>query len=173
MEEKIEITRVVVADLELLQKISRETFSETFAEFNTEADMQQYLTVNLGIERLTEEFNNSFSEFYFARLGNKIVGYLKLNMNSAQTVREDLNALEIERIYVYKEFHGSSIGQQLFDFAMDCARRIKAPFVWLGVWEKNPRAIAFYVKNGFVEFGKHSFLLGEDEQTDILMKIEL
>lgn len=173
MTDQLEIIRVTSTDLELLQRISRDTFYETFAAFNTEADMQQYLKVNLGIERLEEEVNNPFSEFYFARLGNKIVGYLKLNVKSAQTVPEDLNALEIERIYVYKEFHGSSIGQKLFDFAMDHAHKINAPYVWLGVWEKNPRAIAFYLKNGFVEFGKHSFILGEDEQTDILMKIKL
>lgn len=169
----IEIIRATIADLEELQKISRETFYETFAAFNTKEDMQHYLTENLSIEKLTTEFNNPSSEFYFAKLEDKIVGYLKINRRDAQTALEEMDAVEIERIYVYKEFHGSTVGQHLFDFAMNIARTIKAPFVWLGVWEENPRAIAFYKKNGFVEFGNHSFMLGTDEQTDILMKLEV
>jgi len=101
------------------------------------------------------------------------VGYLKLNFGSSQTELKDDRALEIERIYVLKEFHGKSVGQELYEKAIYVARQKNADYVWLGVWEQNPRAINFYKKNGFIEFDKHIFKLGEDEQTDIMMKLQL
>jgi ribosomal protein S18 acetylase RimI-like enzyme len=79
----------------------------------------------------------------------------------------------IERIYVLKEFHGKNVGQILYEKAMQIARQSNANYVWLGVWEENARAINFYKKNGFVEFEKHIFKLGNDEQTDIMMKLQL
>jgi ribosomal protein S18 acetylase RimI-like enzyme len=72
-----------------------------------------------------------------------------------------------------KEYHGKSVGQLLYDQAIKIARQKNADYVWLGVWEENPRAINFYKKNGFVEFDKHIFKLGNDEQTDIMMKLKL
>jgi ribosomal protein S18 acetylase RimI-like enzyme len=86
---------------------------------------------------------------------------------------QDEGALEIERIYVLKDFHGKSVGQVLYNKAIDIAKEKKTKYVWLGVWEENPRAISFYKKNGFVEFDKHIFILGDDEQTDIMMKLIL
>lgn len=81
--------------------------------------------------------------------------------------------MEIERIYVLKEFHGKKVGQILYEKAIELAKGIDADFIWLGVWEENPRAIRFYEKNGFSAFDKHIFQLGNDEQTDIMMKLEL
>jgi len=81
--------------------------------------------------------------------------------------------MEIERIYVLKDFHGKNIGQLLFEKAIELATQKNANYIWLGVWEENPRAINFYKKNGFVEFDKHIFVLGDDEQTDIMMRLEL
>ncbi|GJH39565.1 hypothetical protein RCZ04_01150 [Capnocytophaga sp. HP1101] len=78
--------------------------------------------------------------------------------------------MEIERIYVLKSFHGSGVGQELYQKAITVAREQAVQYVWLGVWEQNPRAIRFYEKNGFVPFDKHVFVLGNDPQTDILMK---
>ncbi len=98
---------------------------------------------------------------------------MKLNFGQSQTELKDDKAIEIERIYVLKEFHGNKVGQILYDKAIEVARQKNADYVWLGVWEENPRAINFYKKNGFVEFDKHIFKLGEDEQTDIMMKLKL
>ena len=83
------------------------------------------------------------------------------------------NAMEIERIYVLSSFHGKKVGQFLYEHAIQIARDKNVRFVWLGVWEENPRAIQFYKKNGFVEFDKHIFKLGDDLQTDIMMKLVL
>jgi hypothetical protein len=106
-------------------------------------------------------------------LDGKTIGYLKVNVGESQTEIKDKNTLEIERIYVLKEFHGKKVGQILYDKAIELAKDKNIENVWLGVWEENPRAIRFYEKNGFVAFDKHIFKLGNDEQTDIMMKLKL
>ncbi|MDO6392003.1 GNAT family N-acetyltransferase [Pontibacter sp. BT731] len=168
-----EIKRVTQDDLDQLQQISRQTFSETFSAKNSAEDMKKYLEEELAVEKLTAELSDQNSEFYFATVDNRVVGYLKVNSGLAQTELKDDNGLEIERIYVLKEYHGKRVGQLLYDHAIHMARQMKAGYVWLGVWEENPRAIHFYKKNGFVEFDKHVFKLGDDEQTDIMMKLHL
>lgn len=135
--------------------------------------MQKYLDERFSIEKLTAELNDKNAIFYFAQLENKIVGYLKINFGDSQTELKDDKSLEIERIYVLKEFQGKKIGQILYDKAIEIAKQKDADYIWLGVWEENPRAIKFYKKNGFVEFDKHIFKLGNDEQTDIMMKLKL
>jgi ribosomal protein S18 acetylase RimI-like enzyme len=103
-------------------------------------------------------------------MNDQVIGYLKLNTGHSQTELKDSRAVEIERIYVSKAFHGKNIGQLLYEKAIRSAREKKAEYVWLGVWEENTKAIGFYKKNGFVEFDKHIFRLGDDEQTDIMMR---
>lgn len=169
----IEIRKIELAEIKKLQEISKLTFVETFAEHNTIEDMQTYLYDNLSIEKLTVELSNENSQFYFASHNNKIIGYLKINFAQAQSELKDTSSVEIERIYVLKNYHGKTVGQVLFDVAISIAKQTNAEYVWLGVWEKNPRAINFYKKNGFVEFDKHIFKLGNDEQTDIMMRLEL
>lgn len=168
--ENITIPGVTLNDIEQLQIISRETFSETFSSSNTKENIAKYLADGFSIEKLTEELNNEHSEFYFAVIDDKVVGYLKLNFGSSQSEIQDSISLEIERIYVLQQYHGKKVGQVLYEKAMQVAEDKKVDYVWLGVWEENPRAIRFYQKNGFVEFDKHIFRLGDDEQTDIMMK---
>jgi ribosomal protein S18 acetylase RimI-like enzyme len=171
--DSIEITKVTLNDIDQLQKIGRQTFQETFSESNSEENMKNYLEEGFSNEKLTTELNDKNSEFYFATLENEIIGYLKINFGPSQTELKDSKALEIERIYVSKEFHGKSVGQLLYNKAIQIAKQKNSDYVWLGVWEENPRAISFYKKNGFVEFDKHIFKLGNDEQTDIMMKLDL
>ena len=169
----INIKKVTLDDIDQLQKISRQTFYETFSGGNTEENMEIYLVEGFSIEKLTAELKDKNVEFYFSTLDNSVIGYLKVNFGEAQTELQDDKALEIERIYVSKEFHGKNVGQILYDKAIQIAKLKKTDYVWLGVWEENPRAINFYKKNGFIEFGKHIFKLGNDEQTDIMMKRKL
>jgi diamine N-acetyltransferase len=171
--ENIGIIRVTADDIEKLQKISRQTFSETFSSGNSEENMAKYLNEDFSLEKLTTELNDKNSEFYFAIIENNPIGYLKLNFGQSQTELKDDKAVEIERIYVLKGFHGKNVGQVLYEKAIQIAIQKEAEYVWLGVWEENPRAISFYKKNGFVEFDKHIFKLGDDEQTDILMKLQV
>lgn len=169
----MQIRKLNITDLENLQKISITTFRETFEEVNTEEDMQKYLTENLSLEKLKAELENPNSEFYFSEKENQILGYLKLNFGDAQTENQGNEALEIERIYVLKEFLPLKIGQILFEKSIEIAKEKNMKFIWLGVWEENKRAIRFYEKNGFEVFGKHDFILGEDVQTDLLMKLKI
>jgi ribosomal protein S18 acetylase RimI-like enzyme len=171
--EEIIIQEVTISDLLELQKISVQTFSETFASTNTEENMRSYLNEAYSISKLTDEFQNVDSKFYFSILENRVIGYLKLNFGESQTELKDAKALEIERIYVLQEFHGKRVGQVLYDKAIQVANQMQMKYVWLGVWEENKRALSFYKKNGFVEFDKHIFVLGEDEQTDIMMKLQI
>lgn len=170
---EIIITKITENDILELQEIGRKTFSETFSENNTEESMNEYLESSFSTEKLTTELNDKNSEFYFAKINDEAIGYLKLNMGSSQTEIKDDNALEIERIYVSKDFHGKKVGQILYEKAIEIASHKKVDYVWLGVWEKNLRAINFYQKNGFIEFDKHIFRLGNEEQTDIMMKLNL
>lgn len=170
---KIKIKRVDLNNILRLQEIGRKTFSETFSGANTPENMSKYLDEGFSVEKLTSELNDKNSEFYFAMLDNDVIGYLKLNFGQSQTEIKDHNSVEIERIYVLKEFHGKNVGQILYEKALHIARQKQADFAWLGVWEHNPRAINFYKKNGFAEFDKHVFKLGDDEQTDIMMKLQL
>ncbi len=167
------IKKIGLSEIQKLQKIGRQTFSETFADNNSEENMNDYLEEKFSIEKLTSELTNPNSEFYFASADDKILGYLKVNFAESQTELKDKNALEIERIYVLKEFHGHKIGQILYDKAVQIAKDADLNYIWLGVWEENYRALNFYKKNGFVEFDKHIFRLGDDEQTDLLMQLTL
>ena len=169
----ISIKKIGSDQLLQLQNISRQTFTETFADTNSEEDMSLYLSESLSIERLKYELEQDGTTFFFAYDDIELIGYLKINSGNAQTELKDNDALEIERIYIIKAFQGKKAGQLLFEKAMSIAQESKAKYIWLGVWEQNHQAIKFYKKNGFIEFDKHVFHLGNDIQTDIMMKLEL
>jgi ribosomal protein S18 acetylase RimI-like enzyme len=167
------IRKASLQDLVFLQTIGRQTFTETFAQYNSAENLAQYLEQSFAIDKLTEELANTASAFYFAENDGQVIGYLKTNVGQAQTELKDEQALEIERIYVLQHYHGKKVGQLLYEKAVQIALEMKKQYVWLGVWEENKRALQFYKKNGFVEFDKHIFKLGEEEQTDFMMKLEL
>ena len=171
--ENIEIKKLTLTDINPLQKISRQTFFETFSDRNTKENMNQYLADEFSTEKLTTELKNPDAQFYFALLDGNVMGYVKLNVGQSQTEIKDEKALEIERIYVLRECQGKKVGQLLYEKAIEIAKETNADFVWLGVWEENEKAIRFYKKNGFVAFDKHIFKLGSDEQTDLMMKLQL
>lgn len=172
--ESIKISKASIEALATLQQIGKATFFETFAESNSEADMKKYLDENFSTEKLTAEVNHPDSQFFVAWEGQSPIGYLKVNTGLAQTeLKQDESTLEIERIYVLSAYHGKKVGQLLYEKALEVAGLLKKSSIWLGVWEENPRAIKFYTKNGFVPFGQHLFKMGDDEQTDIMMKKRL
>ncbi|AZA76568.1 GNAT family N-acetyltransferase [Chryseobacterium sp. G0186] len=166
----IMIHKAGINDFELIQGIGIQTFSETFAEDNSEEAMKKYLEENFTTEKVKSELANPDSLFYVAWEEDNPVGYLKVNSGYAQTELQDDASLEIERIYVKKSHHGKKVGQLLYNQALEAAQSLNKSYLWLGVWEQNERALNFYRKNGFVEFDKHIFRLGDDEQTDLMMK---
>lgn len=166
----VHITKASLKDLAILQDLGRQTFYETFAPHNSEEQIRQYLTESFAEDKLTQELEHPDSQFFIAWEEGNLVGYLKVNSGEAQTELQDETSLEIERIYVKSSHHGKKVGQLLYEKALEIAVELRKKYLWLGVWEENHRAVIFYKKNGFGEFGKHIFRLGDEEQTDLMMK---
>ncbi|MFS0782004.1 GNAT family N-acetyltransferase [Bacillus sp. 1P06AnD] len=156
-------------DLLILQELSIQTFTDTFKSQNSTEHLHAYLERAFNAEKLQKELSNSSSEFYFIYYNEKLAGYLKVNMNEAQSERIADESLEIERIYVRSVFQRKGLGEFLLNKAVDIAMRKKKKMIWLGVWEKNEKAITFYEKRGFVHSENHSFYMGEEEQLDWIM----
>lgn len=168
--QEIILKQIGIENVEQLQKIAKQTFFDTFSHHNTEENMTQYMAEGFTIDKLTAEIQNENSEFFFALSDEEVIGYLKVNFGDAQTELQDKDSLEIERIYFSKDFHGKKVGQILYKKALEIAKDKNLGYVWLGVWEENRRAVQFYRKNGFVEFGQHIFKFGNEDQTDLMMK---
>lgn len=169
----MKIRRVEVHEAALLKQVAEQIFFETFAASNDPLAMKQYMEKAFALETLEEELKNPASQFYFSEEGATVSGYLKVNFAPAQSDVKDAQSLEIERIYVHRGFQGKGIAQTLLQKAIAIAGENELAYLWLGVWEHNPRAIRFYEKNGFKIFSSHEFLLGEERQTDLLMKREI
>ena len=167
------LRKCTTSDFELLRELSITTYYETFAHLNTPEDMTAYLEDAFNTDKLMNEFNDSNSEFYFVYCDEKLAGYLKLNEAPSQTDINDKNALEVERIYVSSEFQGKGLGNFLMEQAISIATERSKEYVWLGVWEKNKKAICFYQKNGFYKIGTHNFVMGKDVQNDFIMRKNL
>ncbi|MCZ8538127.1 GNAT family N-acetyltransferase [Paenisporosarcina quisquiliarum] len=163
------IKKCMLEDLRELQKISVETFTETFKDQNSSEHLNAYLERAYNLEQLEQELANRSSQFFFVYLNQEVAGYLKVNTNEAQSEAMGAGSLEVERIYVKKKFQKHGLGKQLLNKALEIAQEQKKKKIWLGVWEENENAIAFYQKKGFVQTGAHSFYMGDDEQVDLIM----
>lgn len=165
----INIVKCTLEDSRDLQEISYDTFEETFGSQNSPENMSAYLEKAFNIKQVEKELSNPLSYFFFVYFHDEIAGYLKVNTGDAQSENMDDDAMEIERIYIKSKFQKRGLGKYLFNKAMNIAREKNKKKIWLGVWEKNERAIAFYEKLGFVQIGSHSFFMGDEEQTDYIM----
>lgn len=169
----MKIKKCNLDDILDLQKIYRQTFFETFSEQNSEENMRIFLDKAYSEEKLKSEIENKESETFLAVENQKILGVLKINTGNAEMESGLENSLEIQRIYILKESKGLGIGTVLMNLAEKKARELGVSFIWLGVWEKNFPAQKFYTDKGFRRFSEHAFVLGDDIQTDFLMKKEL
>lgn len=161
------------ADLFDLRALSRRTFRETFAADNTPAALQAHLDRAYALEKLRTELSNPYSQFWFLYEKGSLAGYLKLNEAPAQTELHDPVSLEIERIYVARAFQGHGLGGMLMARAIETAQARGKRYIWLGVWEKNKKARSFYQKHGFRKIGSHPFSVGDEVQTDDIMRKDL
>ena len=169
----ISLEKIVLSQLNELHDISIQTFEETFANQNTSENMQWYFENAMNIDCIRKELLHPNSYFYWATHQNQTIGYLKLNFNEAQSEMVLNNeAFEIERIYIKNEFQGNGFGSELFTLALRLGSEKGYKKLWLGVWEHNQKALAFYKRKGLVPFDQHLFQLGDDPQTDILMQLE-
>ena len=167
------IRKVEIADVEVLAKLAKQTFRETFAHDNMEEQLQEYFEETYNLRVLSTELENPESETYFIMHEEEIAGFLKVNWGNAQTERELENAFEIQRLYVLQTFQGFGLGKQLFEFALEHAEKNGFSWAWLGVWEHNTKAQAFYNQYGFEKFSQHRFMVGQKVDTDWLLKKKL
>lgn len=170
---KIIIEPVKSNEIKLLAEISRETFCNTFDQYNSKENMDMFLEKNLTVDALQNETRDQKNAFFFARIENEIAGHLKISASRTAGGLSAVGTLEIVRLYALKERIGSGVGKALMEFAISSAMAQSKKTIWLGVWEHNQRAISFYERFGFKKFSEHIFMLGNDRQTDWLMKKEL
>ena len=166
----ISIRRASHADAELLAHLGERTFSETFAHLNTPEDMDAYLSEAFTPARLAEELSDPASIFWLAEVGGEAAGYAKLHAGEAPPCVAGERPVELVRLYVLRKWLGLGVGQALMQACVDEARAQGRRAMWLGVWEHNERAQAFYRRWGFRRVGEHVFQLGSDAQSDWLME---
>lgn len=159
--------------LRTLLPLAVKTFHDTFSHQNTPENMRAYMDEAFTEQRFLAELANPASRFFLAYMGEVLVGYLKINEAPAQTELNDARAIELERIYLLPGHQGKGLGLALLEQAVAIAKAAGKDYLWLGVWEKNEKALAFYRRNGFVVFDRHTFVMGDDRQTDFLMRKEL
>ena len=171
----ISIRRASPDDAKLLTDLSYTTFWDAFAHHpkNAPDDLAHYMRQAFTIEQIAVELADDKTIFLIAELDSKPAGYAKLIVESIEDGITAKKPIELARLYSHQEYLGQGVGQNLMDACFDLAKSRDHDVMWLGVWEYNPRAQRFYEKNGFREVGKHTFQLGSDPQTDLLMQKEL
>jgi ribosomal protein S18 acetylase RimI-like enzyme len=173
MSETITVRPCKREDASALIALGIKTFYDTFAEVNTPENMRAYLDSTFTQERVESEFSEPGSQFFIAEENGLPLGYARVRTSKREEGVLGLNPMEIERLYVLKDQLGKGIGQKLMQVCLDFARENGHDSMWLGVWEHNERAIAFYRKWGFEKFSQHTFMLGDDPQIDWLMQKQI
>lgn len=169
-DEKVKIEKCDLKNLDELIEIGKVTYLDTFQGSCSDDVIKKYLEEAFERNKIREEIMNKDSEFFFIYVDNEVSGYLKLNINSAQSDLKSENGLEIERLYIKYQYKSIGLGKLLIRYGLKRAEKLRKGFVWLGVWEKNSAAIGFYMKNGFSEIGVHDFIMGDEVQNDLIMR---
>jgi ribosomal protein S18 acetylase RimI-like enzyme len=169
-DDSFKISVATTSDIPLLANLGAKTFEEAFGPYNTEENMHAYIKKAFAVPQLQADFQEPGSIFLLATHHDQPVGYVKLRTAVLPEGLENEKPVEIERIYVTKTYVGKQVGRVLLEACVTRARENNHRVIWLGVWEHNARAIAFYKKFGFQQFGAQPFMLGSDLQTDLLMK---
>jgi GNAT superfamily N-acetyltransferase len=169
----VSIRRATADDNLLLARLGARTFYDTFACDNTAEDMAAYLADSFSPRKQAEELADPLTVFLIAEIDEEAAGYAKLQAAEPSDCITGPSPIELVRLYALKDWIGHGIGATLMQACLDEAGRRGYQTMWLGVWERNLRAQAFYRKWGFVEVGTHIFQLGDDRQTDILMQRQI
>ena len=166
------IRSAMLKDAKPLTDLSYTTFWDAFAHHpkNAPDDLAYYMRQAFNLEQIIEELNDPKAIFLIAEIENEFAGYAKLVLDNIEPGITAQKPIELNRLYSQQKFLGQGIGQTLMDACFELAKVQGFDTIWLGVWEFNPRAQRFYEKNGFRFVGKHTFVLGSDPQTDLLMQ---
>lgn len=166
----INVKRAGESDALALYELARRTFIDTFAEHNSEADMDLYLASTFSPSKQLREIQDPQRRIAIAWIDNAAAGFFHLLDVAPDLAVKGARPIELLRLYVDSPWHGKGVGAVLMDKSLELAREEGFQTMWLGVWEQNFRAQAFYRKYGFTVVGEHIFKLGNDEQTDLIME---
>lgn len=170
---KIDIRQALSTDAEMIAELSRKTFYDTFASYNTKEDMDKFMSEQFAKEALMKEVGAKGNIFLLAYDNNEVVGYARIRENNSPKALKEWRTLEIARIYATTQSIGKGVGSALMKECIAIAKEKEKQIIWLGVWEKNQTAIDFYKRWGFEKFDEHDFILGNDVQRDWLMKKDI
>lgn len=160
-------------DAQALRDLSEQTFIDTYAVYNTPENMEKHISTKFTLEQIQAELSDSSVQYLLLKKAGQLIGFTKLVKNHAPKELSSENAIEIERFYVDKAFHGQNLGKHLMNESLDWCKNSGFKTVWLGVWEENARALQFYAKMGFEKIGEHVFVLGTEVQNDYVMAFKL
>tara|TARA_R110002020_G_scaffold377819_1_gene588884 strand:+ start:443 stop:958 length:516 start_codon:yes stop_codon:yes gene_type:complete len=166
------IRKANFADLDALVELARISFVQAFTEGNKPENVNAYLEEAFTEEQIMEEMENPASVFFLLEVEGDLAGYAKVNFVPAQTDLHDNSSLEVARLYLLENYIGMGFGKVLLNHTINFAKLNRKKYLWLGVWEKNKRAIKFYEKHGLNVFSSHPFPFGDETQTDFLMRID-
>ncbi len=169
----IKIRRGVPADAAVLAEFGRRTFEEAFGRSNDPQNMAVYLATNYGEKQQRQELQSPDVITLLAESESRLVGFAQVRHSTPPECVPDEAAVELWRFYVDRPWHGRGVAQQLLPATYAAAAELGGWSVWLSVWENNPRAIAFYIKSGFVDAGPKDFWVGSDRQTDRVLVRDL
>lgn len=169
----VAIRRAAAADAVPLAALAESTFRETFAAENSLQDMDLHCAQNFGAEIQGREIVDPQSITFLAEVDDTLVGFAQLRLAQSSSHISGTRPCELHRIYVSGQWHGRGVAQKLMRAVVEAAAREDSDCVWLGVWERNPKAIAFYRKRGFRVVGDHTFMLGRDQQRDLILAAQV
>ncbi len=169
----IQIKIAGAEDAPLVVELSRRTFYDAFARHNTEENMRIFMEEQFARDKQLAEVGAPGRIFLLAYADDEPVGYASMREVEPPQELQSKQAIEIVQLYSEQKMIGKGVGAALMKACLDLARQRGKDWVWLGVWEHNHRAIAFYQKWGFERFGEHVFLVGLDAQTDWWMRKKL
>jgi diamine N-acetyltransferase len=169
----IKIRKATIEEVPAVRELAIEVYTDTFAEHNTRENLEAFFKDAYTLEKFEKEFHEPNTVLYVGLDDLKIVGFLRLRQSHEVNNFLGNNHIELQRLYIHRDYHGSTVAKMFMEEALNYAKAKKHEWMWLGVWEKNFRAQKFYAKWGFERFSEHVFQMGDDPQTDWLMKRKL
>ncbi|NOS90543.1 MAG: GNAT family N-acetyltransferase [Cyclobacteriaceae bacterium] len=171
--EAVIIREATKEDLPSILQVAIASYEHTFAAFNTRENMDAFYAENYTLDKFTAEFNEPNSILFVSCRNNQVVGFIRLRISHEADEHLDGTAIELQRLYIHPEHQGLRAGALLIQKALEYAINRQFDWIWLGVWEQNFKAQAFYQKYGFIRFSEHVFQMGDDPQIDWLLKRRL
>ncbi len=167
------IVKAQASDLETLRSFAERTFRVAFEAYNDPERFEAYCAKSFSMAQFRAEFEHPQSAFWFGWEGETLAAYLKLNFDQHPVELGSEQTVQVERLYVDPAYQGRRLGEQLLDFTYQQAQSIHAKWIWLSVWQENPPALRFYERCGYEIFGTKTFWLGDEAQTDWLVRKEV